>query len=125
MTAAATNTILFVDDEKRLWTQYRDYFSARGFTIKLAGDGCEAVRVVREEGADLVVMDLHMPHVDGELSLEVLREIAPKLPVIVLSGFVTPDQVEEGIPGAQRVLLKPVSLRDLEAVVREVLEVKP
>jgi len=119
MSAEHAKTILFVDDEKRLWTQCREYVQGKGYSPLFADDGFSAVKTVREQAVDLVVMDLNMPNVDGELSIEVLQELKPDIPVIVVSGFVTPDQIEDGIPGATRVFLKPVSMRDLLAAVRE------
>jgi DNA-binding NtrC family response regulator len=113
--------ILFVDDEKRLWEPYRQYFQSRGYVARFAEDGYAGVAAVREGGVQLVVMDLNMPHVDGQLSIEVLEQIAPGTPVIIVSGYVTPEQTEEGMPGAFRAFLKPVDLPKLEAAVKEAL----
>ncbi len=121
MAEADAPTLLFVDDEKLLWTQYREYFGGRGYKTLFAGDGCEAVRLTRETSVDCVVMDLRMPHVDGELGIEVLQEVKPELPIIVVSGYVTPDQVADGMPGAFRVFLKPVDMSDLLAAVEAAL----
>ena len=114
-------TILFVDDEKRLWAAYEGFFSEYGYTCRFAEDGCAAVTAVREEAIDLVVMDLNMPHVDGELGIEVIKEIKPEIPIFVVSGFITPDQIEEGIPGANRVFLKPASMPKLKEAIEQEL----
>ncbi len=114
-------TILFVDDEKRLWAAYEGFFSEYGYAIRFAEDGCAAVTAVREEKIDLVVMDLNMPHVDGELGIEVLTEIRPDLPIIVVSGYVTQDQIEDGIPGARRVFLKPANMAELKQAIDDEL----
>jgi len=114
-------TILFVDDEKRLWAAYDGFFREYGYTSRFAEDGCAAVTAVREEAIDLVVMDLNMPHVDGELGIEVIKEIKPEIPIFVVSGYVTPDQIEEGIPGVNRVFLKPASMPKLKEAIEQEL----
>ena len=98
-------TLLVVDDEKRLWEPYGSHFEHQGYAVKFAENGHVAVTTVTQGDVDAVVMDLHMPFVDGQLGIKVLKEIRPELPIIIVSGFVTPEQVENGIEGAFRVLM--------------------
>jgi len=114
---AAAPVILFVDDEKRLWEIYRARFGPLGYSLKFAEDGFAAVTAVREGKVDLVIMDLNMPHVDGQLGIEVIRELNATVPILVVSGYLVPEQTEQGIPGATAVFAKPVDLAKLQAAV--------
>ena len=93
--------ILFVDDDARMRELYEQHFRPLGYKIKLAENGARAAQAIfHGEAIDVVVMDLMMPQVDGNLSIEVLQEVKPDLPIIVASGYVTSEQVERGIAGA-------------------------
>ena len=66
----------------------------------------------------LILLDLSMPDMSGEVALPLLRAAAPAVPVIALSGHV-PDTLE--LPGAAAVLQKPIGQRQLVAAVAQVL----
>ena len=57
--------ILVAEDEERLRTIIRDYFTAHGLTCALAKDGEEALERLRERDYDAVLLDVLMPNLDG------------------------------------------------------------
>ena len=65
-------TILVADDSQEILDQCESLLSASGYQVLLAQDGAEAVRLIREEHPDVVVLDLLMPRLTG---FDVLREI--------------------------------------------------
>lgn len=65
-------TILVADDSEEILAQGESLLTAEGYHVFLAHDGVEALRLIREEHPDVVVLDLHMPHMTG---FDVLREI--------------------------------------------------
>jgi len=117
----AGDVILIVDDERRLWDLYKHHLAPDGYNLRFAEDGFEAVREARGGDAALIIMDLNMPHVDGLLGIEVLREIQVKAPIFVVSGYLTPEQRSKGIPGATAVFDKPIDFVALRAAVRQAL----
>lgn len=106
--------ILIVDDEA--WV--RDIFSdicglSNMFQVDLAQSGQEAIEKVSRSTYDLVTIDLVMPEVSGIEALEKIKEINPRLPVIVITGNATDRLVKEaGVSGASKVLYKPLVLND-------------
>ncbi|MBN2711282.1 MAG: response regulator [Planctomycetes bacterium] len=115
--------ILFVDDEIRLRQMYEKFFSSKGFEVVTAEDGCAAVNMVRNhEDIALIVMDLAMPNVNGELGIEVVRDIAPDVPIVIVSGHVPAQYQDEGIPGVCRIMHKPISMDALEKAIRSLIE---
>ncbi|MCX7934015.1 MAG: response regulator, partial [Planctomycetota bacterium] len=91
------------------------------YTLRFAADGFEAVKEAREGNVSLIIMDLNMPHVDGLLGIEVLREIQVKAPIFVVSGYLSAEQRSQGIAGAAAVFDKPVDFEALRAAVRRTL----
>jgi CheY-like chemotaxis protein len=79
--------ILVVDDSEPVRnTLLRILESRQHHEVLLAASGLEALEIWHERGADLVMLDVHMPDVDGIELLLQFRALAPTLPMIVMSG---------------------------------------
>ncbi|MEU6933242.1 response regulator transcription factor [Streptomyces sp. NPDC046374] len=86
-----------------------------------AGDGAEAVRLVEETGADVVVMDLRMPGMDGIEATRLLTSGGGTARVVVLTTFDDDDNVYAALrAGASGFLVKDMALDDILAAVRVV-----
>ncbi len=109
--------ILVVDDEPSVRDVIRETLGSRGYEVLLAADGVEALSVINFNPANvaLVITDIHMPHMTGDVLVNVLRRIAPDLPVLAISGH--PNAAEKwGSPNQARPdssLSKPFSGRVL------------
>ena len=86
--------VLIVDDEPAVCVLVAQAL-AGNYDVDEALDGTEAMKAVETNPPDLVITDIRMPHMDGTALLKALRNIAPNLPVIALSGYVDPQDVEE------------------------------
>jgi two-component system sensor histidine kinase/response regulator len=93
--------------------------------VHIAGDGLRAVELVKEVKTDLVLMDLHMPEIDGLEAIRVLREdpTAPHPPMVILSANVFSDQQSGDLArqGVAEFLTKPVNRVQLQAVLARLL----
>jgi two-component system, OmpR family, response regulator CpxR len=82
-------TILCVDDNEQALAVRKFLLETRGgYRVVAAGDGREAVDRFRAGGIDLVLSDLVMPHMDGNEMVRRMKEIAPEVPMILISGSV-------------------------------------
>ncbi|MCA9922119.1 MAG: response regulator [Anaerolineales bacterium] len=116
--------ILVVDDDPNVRVLLRQMLALRGFEVIEAEDGIDALAKVEEAKPDAVVLDVMMPDVDGITVCKRLRSQPQtvNLPIIMLSGKVHPEAIEEGFQaGADRYLRKPIPLADLIATIRELL----
>ncbi|MBM4043706.1 MAG: response regulator [Planctomycetes bacterium] len=80
-------TVLLVENDPHQRILFEEELTEEGYAVRLAQDGREALRMVREERPDVVVLDLHMPFMDGLDALPRLLSVAPALPVIIYSGY--------------------------------------
>lgn len=119
-----TRRILLVDDEALMRAVWRLALSWLGYDVVEAENGPEALRLVRKQRPDLVLLDSMMPGMDGFAVCAELRrhEETAELPVIMM----TPRQDEESIArgraaGATKHVTKPVAPDELERHVRETL----
>jgi CheY-like chemotaxis protein len=116
--------ILVVDDEPAFREMIRLILEEDGYHVQLAANGIEALKTIRHETETLglVILDLHMPGLDGLGVLEELQGLAPALPVLVTTGYASPEEKKKAREyGAGRVLEKPYRVADLRGAVGEVL----
>ena len=112
--------VLIVDDDQGLRTVLAAALGDEGFAVTQAGDGAAGLRKFESEGADLLILDILMPEMDG---LEVCRRIRRKsaVPIVLLSS--RGDEVDRvtGLEtGADDYVTKPFSTRELIARIRAV-----
>ncbi len=118
---AMAQTILVVDDEKRLVSLVDSYLTQAGYRVVTAFNGREALNVAEREKPDLIVLDLMMPEMDGNEFIEVYRR-QHKTPIILLTARVEEEsQVISLDLGADDYVTKPFRPRELMARVRAVL----
>ncbi len=120
----ASGTVLVVDDELQIRKLQEITLSIKGFTVLTAENGCEAVELFREHKDEIVcvLLDLTMPHMDGEETYAELRRIREDVPVILMSGY-GEKQVKErlGQAGFSAFIKKPCQPRELMETIRRVL----
>ena len=113
--------ILVVDDEALLVKGIRFNLQNEGYTVITGSDGLEAVRAVREESPDLVVLDVMMPNMDGLTACSKIREFSD-IPIILLTAKA--DDMDKLIGfdhGADDYLTKPFNILELKARIRALL----
>jgi two-component system alkaline phosphatase synthesis response regulator PhoP len=117
----ADRRILIAEDDHSCRLALHQYFERSGYRVTEAADGPASLRAVFQSSADLVILDLGLPGVDG---LEVLAKIRrdSAVPVIVCSGRDSEsDRIRSLDLGADDFVVKPFSFAELEARVRAVL----
>jgi DNA-binding response OmpR family regulator len=116
-------TILVVDDDPRTVEIVRLRLENDGFAVLPAGNGAEALELVRTEHPDLVVLDLMLPKLNGLDVCHILRaEGESSVPIIMLTARSTEDDKLLGLEsGADDYLTKPFSPRELSARISAVL----
>ncbi|MEW5847813.1 MAG: response regulator [Myxococcota bacterium] len=106
---AAKLRLLVVDDSVTTRSLEKSILEAAGYEVLTAADGAEAWRLLQERGADLVVADVEMPHMDGFALTEAIRSSKRfrKLPVILVTALETERGKARGLEvGADAYLLK-------------------
>jgi DNA-binding response OmpR family regulator len=118
---ASHGSVLVVDDEPMVRDVVARYLVEAGFTVETLGDGDAAIRHLRQQTPDLVVLDIMLP---GRSGIEVLRETRrlSDVPVILLTARADEaDRIGGLETGADDYVVKPFSPKELVARVRSVL----
>jgi C4-dicarboxylate-specific signal transduction histidine kinase/CheY-like chemotaxis protein len=117
-----SGTVLLVDDEETVRGIGKDMLQEFGFTTITANDGREAVEIFKTTpGISFVILDLTMPHMDGEQCFRELRQLKPDVKVIMSSGFseheVTQKFMGKGLAGF---IQKPYKLSALKEAIQKI-----
>jgi signal transduction histidine kinase/ActR/RegA family two-component response regulator len=117
--------ILLIDDDQALIAVTKKILGRDGYQVEAHAqpDSGLVAFAADPQAWDLVVSDRTMPGMSGEALAERLLALRPGLPIVMLTGFATPED-EERIRalGVRRIVMKPVVGRELAAVVREVID---
>ncbi len=116
-------TILIADDEADIRRAFRRNLEREGLRLVEAGNGEEVIRAVATERPDLVVMDIRMGATNGLDTLRKLRELDPKLLVIMMTAYGTTQTAIEAMKlGAYDYVLKPFDVPKLKALIEGALK---
>src|SRR5262245_16906697 len=110
--------VLVVDDEANLRKVLGALLRSEGYEVSLAADGEMGLNEFRKNGADIVVTDLVMPKFGGMELLKAINDLAPDVPVIIVTAHGTVDSAVEAIKrGAFDYITKPYDKDELRAVI--------
>jgi two-component system chemotaxis sensor kinase CheA len=101
--------VLLADDSVTTRTLERSILEGAGYTVLVAVDGADAWRILQEKGADLVVSDVEMPHMDGFALTETIRGSTRfrSLPIVLVTALASDVDKERGLTaGANAYLIK-------------------
>ena len=119
------NTILIVEDNEKNMKLARDVLQAKGYATLEAVTGEEGVRAAIENKPDLVLMDIHLPGIDG---IEALRQVradpgCAAIPIIAFTASVMQaDRSEIQAAGFDGFLGKPINLKEFLETIKRLLE---
>lgn len=115
--------VLLVDDEEEFVQTLCERLDLRGIPCRVALEGESGLRMIEEQVPDVVVLDMFMPGLKGLEVLRLIRERHPRVQVILLTGQgATRDGMDGMKLGAFDYMIKPLSIDDLTAKIREAVK---
>ena len=117
-------TILIVEDHEKNMKLVRDILRHEGHATLEAATGTEGVRLAELHRPDLVLMDIHLPDIDGFEALRRIRAnaVLDAVPVIAVSASVMPDDRQKVVgSGFDAFVTKPIDLKQFRETVRRFL----
>ncbi len=119
---AAAIRVVIAEDERAVRESLARALTLEGYDVTAVSDGAQALEVLRAEPADVVVLDVMMPIVDGLTACRVLRSEKNRVPILLLTARTdTSDRVAGLDAGADDYLPKPFALAELLARLRALL----
>jgi len=117
--------ILVIDDDEGIRSLLRNLLEREGYEVMEAGNGKVGLKLLRENGADLIITDLIMPEKEGIETIRELRRDFTDVKIIAISGggAIGPEtylQMAKSM-GAHRVFGKPFQLKEISDAIRDLL----
>ncbi len=117
------SNLLIVDDEQSYRQLLTLVFDGEGHNIRTAANGREAVEMLHDEPADLIISDVRMPDMDGIEMLRSVRETMPDVGVVFMTAHASVESAREAFKlGADDFITKPFDVEELKVIVRKTLE---
>ncbi len=114
---SAMKKILLVDDEEGIHLLYREELEEEGYEVHSALTGEDALEKLKIISPDLVILDINMPGMNGIEVLRQMKEMNPKMPVVLSSAYHEYKQ-DLGAWASDDYIVKSADLDDLKAAVR-------
>jgi len=116
-------TILLIEDNRGYATMLASNLERDGYEVIVAGTGAEGLEKARSAQADLIILDLMLPVMNGFTVLQRLRDEGHHTPVLVMTALGTEEEKLRGFGlGADDYVVKPCGLREILARVRALLK---
>jgi two-component system nitrogen regulation response regulator NtrX len=116
-------TILIVDDEKSICQSLGSILKDEGYEVLTAASGEEALKIIKEEPPNLVILDIWLPGIDGIETLKMIKSQYPHIRVIMISGHGTIETAVKATKlGAFDFFEKPLSMEKVILIVNHVFE---
>ncbi len=112
--------MLVVDDEHEICDFLKTFFEERDYEVRTANSGETAIIALEKLKSQVVLLDVHMPGMDGMTALREIKNRFPGIKVIMVTALETREKIEEALRlGADNYITKPLSLEYLERDVQE------
>lgn len=118
--------VLLADDDPSTLQGLRNYIDWAGLgvsDIRCASNGEQALQLFADKPADIMVIDIYMPYMDGLSVIRTLRSQNVHCPIIILSGYEEFENARQAMNmGANHFLLKPCVIEEIEELLRQLIE---
>lgn len=120
--------ILIVEDDSTILTMYKSKFDSDGFEVLSAENGDEALKIMKKEKPDIIMLDVILPQIDGFEVLTRLKKdkATEKIPVVMLTNLGTTEDKEKGEKlGATDYLVKAsLTPSEISEKIKKILNIK-
>ncbi len=114
--------VLLVEDDEDNRELMAEVLESAGYQVVTAGTGAEGLRILAESSVDVVITDVGMPGMGGLEVARAAKEIAPRVPVIVVTGYAEREDIASARGReVDAVLVKPVDPDSLTAAVADMV----
>ena len=111
--------VLIVDDDEHILRLYKEELEEEGYEIVIAKTGAQALEVFQRENPDLVTLDILIPDMDGITLLRKMKEMRPRVPIIMSTAYDYRDDF--AVWASEAYIVKSADLTELKSKIKELL----
>jgi CheY-like chemotaxis protein len=121
--APQAKSVLWVDDEAELLESHRLFLTEKGYRVQMALNASDALALLRQHAFDILLLDEQMPGMRGIAMVREARELAPTMPVVMVTKSEEDSTLREALgQDVTEYLVKPVTPRQVQAILTRILE---
>lgn len=114
--------ILLVDDEPLVRHSLREFLTLQGYVVNVASNGKEALHLLKDYTADIVITDIKMPEMDGVHLLRQIKADYPNTPVILITSYGSIESAVEAMrEGAYDYITKPIVDNEIKIIIERLI----
>jgi excisionase family DNA binding protein len=107
-------TVLVIDDDTGVQGMFKLFLKKTGFSRMIVGSGKEGLAALKKQKFDLLFLDLMLPDTTGDVIYGEVRELAPDLPIVIVTGYPDSDMLDNILKrGPVTVLKKPLKVEQV------------
>ncbi len=116
-------TVLIADDDLLIRRAYTDILEDQGYDVIIFDNGSSAVESCERSMPDIIILDIHMPELNGMDTCRAIRALpnGKTVPILIISGSIGKNEVDTNECGANRLLLKPIETAELLQIISDYL----
>lgn len=111
--------ILIVDDDEHILRLYKEELEEEGYEVVLAKTGVQGLELFEKENPDLVTLDILIPDMDGITLLRRMKELRPRVPIIMSTAYDYRDDFAVWVSEAY--IVKSADLTEMKSMIRKLL----
>ena len=117
---------LLIDDDLEMRECVGGYLKSRSFTVTCAKTGEEALKIIKENTPDCVLLDIHLPEgMSGMELLKKIKEFNSNIKVLMITGFIDHEKESECMKlGADAYIMKPINFPELDSTIKNSVDKK-
>ncbi len=113
--------ILIIDDDKEILNFLKEFFEMNNYNVYIAETGTEGVEEYKKRYIDMVITDLKLPDINGDIIIERIKEIDPKVPIFAITGLADKKLIDNIMKkGALDLIKKPFSAKKLKYLFKKI-----
>lgn len=113
--------ILVVDDDENIRKLLLDHLTRKGYHVRVASDGAEAIRLFSDTPFDIIITDMHMPELDGLELIRRIKSVPRNVDILAITGYVRNYRYADIVKaGASDFLVKPFGIEELDAKIERI-----
>jgi excisionase family DNA binding protein len=112
-------TVLVIDDDTGVQGMFKLFLKKTGFSRMIVGTGKEGIAAIKKQKFDLLFLDLMLPDTTGDVIYSEARELAPDLPIVIITGYPDSDMLDNILKyGPVTVLKKPLKVEQVSQTLK-------
>ena len=111
--------LLIVDDDANIQRLYKEELEEEGYSVFIAGTGIQALEMFVREEPDIVTLDILMPDIDGISLLRKMKELNPKIPIIMSTAYDYRDDF--AVWASEAYIVKSSDLNELKKTIKKLI----